>query len=119
MPRRDLYTPQTSKYPADIERRQHEAAWQIVAGLSVIAALGFGLDHILTAPAPHPQPKPPPVPVVTAPVRQSDVPIILSGIGTVQALNSAVIRSQVTGQLQSIDFVEGQTGQARRPSRPD
>jgi len=46
--------------------------------------------------------------VVTAPVRQGDVAIILSGLGTVQALNTAVIRSQVTGQLQTVDFVEGQ-----------
>ncbi len=37
------------------------------------------------------------------------MPIVLSGIGTVQALNAAVIRSQVTGQLVSVDFQEGQT----------
>jgi multidrug efflux system membrane fusion protein len=55
---------------------------------------------------------PPPVPVVSAPVKQGDVPIVLNGLGTVQALNTAVIRSQVTGLLQSVDFVEGQ--QVRR-----
>lgn len=82
---------------------------KVVAGLAVIAALGFGLDRFFAAPAPKAPPQPPPVPVVVEPVRQSDVPIILSGIGTVQALNSAVIRSQVTGLLQSVDFVEGQT----------
>ena len=52
---------------------------------------------------------PPPCPVVTAPVQQHDVPIVLSGLGTVQALNTATIRSQVTGLLQTVDFVEGQT----------
>lgn len=37
------------------------------------------------------------------------MPIILTGIGTVQALNRAVIRSQVTGYLESVAFTEGQT----------
>jgi multidrug efflux system membrane fusion protein len=52
---------------------------------------------------------PPAVPVVTASVMQEDVPIILNGIGTVHALNRAVIRSQVTGYLESVAFTEGQT----------
>ena len=48
-----------------------------------------------------------PVPVVVTDVQQTDVPIILNGLGTVQALNTAVIRSQVTGLLQSVNFTEG------------
>src|SRR4051812_27409727 len=48
------------------------------------------------------------VPVVTAPVHQHDVPIVLSGLGTVQALNTATIRSQITGVLQTVNFAEGQ-----------
>jgi multidrug efflux system membrane fusion protein len=50
-----------------------------------------------------------PVPVVTAQVQRHDEPIVLSGIGTVQALNMASIQSQVTGVLEEVDFVEGQT----------
>ena len=50
--------------------------------------------------------------MVTVTVQQHDVPIILSGLGTVQALNTATIRSQVTGLLQTVDFTEGQ--QVRR-----
>ena len=88
---------------------------KLTFGLVVIAAGGIGLNRYLAAPAPA-MPKPaPPVPVVTAPVKQGDVPIILSGLGTVQALNSAIIRSQVTGLLQSVDFVEGQ--QVKRGER--
>jgi membrane fusion protein, multidrug efflux system len=49
-----------------------------------------------------------PVPVVTAPVQQRDEPIVLRGIGTVEALNMASIQSQVTGVLEEVDFVEGQ-----------
>lgn len=51
---------------------------------------------------------PAPVPVVTTTVRTRDVPITLTGVGTVNALNVATIRSQVTGYLQSADFKEGQ-----------
>jgi multidrug efflux system membrane fusion protein len=50
-----------------------------------------------------------PVPVIAVKVRQHDVPIILTGIGTVTALNTATIRSQVTGLLISVDFKEGQS----------
>jgi membrane fusion protein, multidrug efflux system len=50
-----------------------------------------------------------PVPVVTALVQQRDEPIVLTGIGTVQALNTASIQSQVTGVLRDVDFTEGQT----------
>ena len=48
------------------------------------------------------------VPVIAAKVQQHAVPIVLTGIGTVTALNTAVIRSQVTGLLVSVDFQEGQ-----------
>jgi membrane fusion protein, multidrug efflux system len=51
----------------------------------------------------------PAVPVVTARVRQQNEPIVLSGIGTVEALNTASIQSQVTGVLEEVDFTEGQT----------
>lgn len=47
-------------------------------------------------------------PVVAAVVKQHDVPIILNGLGTVQALKTATIRSQVTGVLERVDFTEGQ-----------
>jgi len=79
------------------------------SGLVVIAAAGFGLYRYSAAPDATASPQEAaPVPVVTAPVKQGDVPVILSGIGTVQALNTAVIRSQVTGLLQTVNFTEGQ-----------
>jgi multidrug efflux system membrane fusion protein len=80
------------------------------SGLSlVVVAAGAALAfRFADAPAPMALPAAPAVPVVMGPVQQGDVPIILSGLGTVQALNTATIRSQVTGLLQTIDFVEGQ-----------
>lgn len=50
----------------------------------------------------------PPVPVVTATAERRDVPVTLSGIGTVTPVNSVRLTSQVTGVLQSVAFTEGQ-----------
>lgn len=36
------------------------------------------------------------------------MPIVLEGVGTVQALYTATIRSQVTGTLEEVDFSEGE-----------
>jgi membrane fusion protein, multidrug efflux system len=48
------------------------------------------------------------VPVTAAEVVSNDVPIVLEGLGTVQALYTATIRTQVTGTLEEVDFAEGQ-----------
>jgi membrane fusion protein, multidrug efflux system len=50
----------------------------------------------------------PPVPIVAGVVAQHDVPIYLTGVGTVIAYNTVVIRSQIQGQIVSINFTEGQ-----------
>jgi multidrug efflux system membrane fusion protein len=50
----------------------------------------------------------PPVPIVAGVVAQHDVPIYLTGVGTVIAYNTDVVRSQIQGQLFSINFTEGQ-----------
>jgi multidrug efflux system membrane fusion protein len=49
-----------------------------------------------------------PVPVTAAKVQQHDVRIVLEGLGTVTPLDTATIRTQVQGTLESVDFVEGQ-----------
>lgn len=48
-----------------------------------------------------------PVPILAAAVEQADVPVYLHGVGTVRAFNSATVRAQVTGNLLSVDFKEG------------
>ena len=50
-----------------------------------------------------------PVPVTVEPVVSQNVPIYLTGLGTVQALNTVTINSQVAGQMMSINFTEGQS----------
>jgi len=81
------------------------------SGLAVVAlgAAAFAVVHFRTVDQPSAPAAASPVPVVTAQVQQHDEPIVLSGIGTVQALNMASIQSQVTGVLEQVDFTEGQT----------
>jgi multidrug efflux system membrane fusion protein len=78
---------------------------------AAIVALAVGIfvyersDRVHTADASAVQS----VPVIATNVRQHDVPIILTGLGTVTALNTATIHSQITGLLVSVDFREGQS----------
>lgn len=53
-------------------------------------------------------PAPKPVPVKTATVEKADFPVYLTGLGTVQGFNTVLVRSRVDGQINKIDFVEGQ-----------
>jgi len=50
----------------------------------------------------------PPVPVTVVPVVKQNVPVYLTALGTVQALNTVTVIPQVGGQLLSINFKEGQ-----------
>ncbi len=52
---------------------------------------------------------PPAIAVETAAVTHADVPIYLSGIGTVQAFYTVTVTARVDGELQKIAFTEGQT----------
>jgi multidrug efflux system membrane fusion protein len=49
-----------------------------------------------------------PVPVVTAPVLRQAMPVTLPAVGAVESISSVLIRAQVTGQLSTIHFAEGQ-----------
>jgi len=52
--------------------------------------------------------RPPSVAVGAAQVARHDVPIYVSGLGTVQAVATVAIRSQVDGKIQEVLFTEGQ-----------
>src|SRR4051812_26276163 len=49
-----------------------------------------------------------PVPVLAATPRVQDVPVYLEGVGSVRALNTVLVRSQVDGKLIAVNFTEGQ-----------
>jgi multidrug efflux system membrane fusion protein len=85
----------------------------IPTALLIAAVVGGGLlyfthirplEKVAAAPAP-----PPPAPIVAGTVAQHDVPIYLTGVGTVIAFNTDVVRAQIQGQIISINFTEGQT----------
>ncbi len=48
------------------------------------------------------------VPVTVVPVVRENVPVYLTALGTVQALNTITVNPQVSGQLVKLDFTEGQ-----------
>jgi len=48
------------------------------------------------------------VSVVTAAARTGDLPVYLTGLGTVTALNTVTVRSRVDGELSTVTFREGQ-----------
>jgi multidrug efflux system membrane fusion protein len=74
----------------------------VAGGLSYFAHI-HALEKAAAAPTP------PTVPIVATTVVQHDVPIYLTGVGTVIAYNTDVVRAQIQGQIISINFTEGQT----------
>jgi multidrug efflux system membrane fusion protein len=61
-----------------------------------------GPDHATATP------RPPNVAVSAATATRKDVPVYASGLGTVQAIATVAIRSQVDGKIQEVLFTEGQ-----------
>ena len=49
-----------------------------------------------------------PVPVTIAPVVQKSVPLEIQGIGTVIAATTVAVRAQITGEMTSVHFKEGE-----------
>jgi membrane fusion protein, multidrug efflux system len=83
----------------------------LIVGLIMIgvASGGYlGWQHFAHRPSAANPESPPPVPVIAATVQKQNFPIVLTGIGNVAALNSAIVRSMVTEQIISIDFKDGQ-----------
>jgi membrane fusion protein, multidrug efflux system len=76
------------------------------AGLALYFGTARGSIPFLAQSA-APKPAAIPVPVSAAPVQRRDVPIYLTGLGTVQAYNSVLVKSRVDGQIVKINFTEG------------
>ena len=88
-----------------------KVAIPVVLLAAALAAGGLYFTHIRAlekASAATPA-APPTVPIVAGTVAQHDVPIYLTGVGTVIAYNTDIVRAQIQGQIISINFTEGQT----------
>ncbi len=87
----------------------------IVVAVVVLALVGFRLLHKpagtassqTAAKGKDGKDATPPVPVTVVPVVKQNVPVYLTALGTVQALNTVTVNPQVAGQLMSINFTEG------------
>src|SRR5271165_247507 len=86
----------------------------VLAGLSILIAVSGGYvrwQHRATASpaaatassAPSPA-----IPVSVATAERRDVPIYLTGLGTVQAFNTVTVKTRVDGELVKVAFAEGQ-----------
>jgi multidrug efflux system membrane fusion protein len=86
----------------------------VVVVVLVLAVVGLRLMHKPGGPhagqaqAQGKEGEQPPVPVTVVPVARQDVPVYLTALGTVQALNTVVVSPQVSGRLISLEFTEGQ-----------
>jgi len=84
----------------------------VIAVAVMLVVLGgggvFAFKHAFASKNSAAPPAPPPVPIVAGVVAQHDVPIYLTGVGTVIAYNTDVVRAQIQGQIVSINFTEGQ-----------
>jgi multidrug efflux system membrane fusion protein len=80
-----------------------------VGALAVVASAGYlflqhtGRDRAAVAAVAQPA-----IPVTVAVAQKSNVPVYVRGIGTVQALNTAVIKTRVDGTIVKVSFQEGQ-----------
>ncbi len=90
-------------------RRKRRLGWVllVLGGIALVGASGLTWRHISTKGKQTAAP-PPPLPVTVAAVTRGDVPIYFDALGTVQALNTIAIRTQVDGKLQAVNFTEGQ-----------
>jgi multidrug efflux system membrane fusion protein len=84
-------------------------SWKLFVGIAALLVVGwlvFGRGSgVANNPANQASQ---PVPVTAGKVVARDVPLYLSGIGTVQALNTVTVRARVDGELMNVIFQEGQ-----------
>lgn len=88
---------------------QKRSALMIAAAIAILAGIGWTMSHHPAVAAPTPQTaQNTPVAVTTITAQQRDVPLYLTGVGTVTANASVTVKVRVDGQLDKVAFTEGQ-----------
>ena len=87
--------------------------WPWLLAFTILACGGYWLStrSAQRAPAatePGARPAMQSVPVLVATARQGDMPVFLTGLGSVTAFNTVTVKSRVDGQLIKVAFQEGQ-----------
>jgi membrane fusion protein, multidrug efflux system len=89
--------------------------WRFIL-VVLLAGSGLAYFGLFRGASPSSGPAParanPGIPVFASKVERMDVPIVLNGLGNVQAYNSVLVRSRVDGQIMRINFSEGKDVQA-------
>jgi multidrug efflux system membrane fusion protein len=84
---------------------------RVVIVIAVLVAVGVAI-YVATRRGGQPTPSrfanAGPVPVGVAPVTKGDMPITLTGLGTVTPLATITVQSQISGQLMAVGFEQGQ-----------
>jgi multidrug efflux system membrane fusion protein len=85
---------------------------RVVGLVAIVALVGaaaiWWTGFVGNAPKAAAQAGPQLVPVTAGTVAARDVPVLLHGIGTVQAYNMVTVKTRVDGQIVKVDFREGQ-----------
>ena len=86
--------------------------WRWLLAVAACALVVLGVRHLLlqngTSPPRAAEARQNGAPVHVAVVETRSFPVILSGLGTVQATNTVTVRSRVDGQIEKVGVEEGQ-----------
>jgi membrane fusion protein, multidrug efflux system len=82
------------------------ARWAVVAGAALFCASWLGCSA--SNPRASTRGAGQPMPVSVATVQRHDLPVFLTGLGSVTAYNTVSVKSRVDGQLVEVAFKEGQ-----------
>src|SRR6266852_4730619 len=116
----DRPTPSEPKPFGSTQDREADAAepharrrwWPWLLLLTLLGCGGYWMLGKSTlrplAAVPAARPANPAVPVTVATARQGDMPVYLTGLGSVTAFNTVSVKSRVDGQLIKVAFQEGQ-----------
>src|SRR5215831_7569081 len=91
---------------------QRMRRWRWLLAVAACALVVIAVRHLLlqdgTPPPRAAEARQNGAPVHVAVVERGSFPIILNGLGTVQATNTVTVRSRVDGQIEKVGFEEGQ-----------
>ena len=80
----------------------------IILAVVLIVVVAGGVIAFMPGSKLKPSTASPPVPITAGMAEAKDVPVYLTGLGTVQAFNTVTVNTRVDGQLDKVSFTEGQ-----------
>ena len=74
----------------------------------LLASVGVACSGSASGPSRARASAPQTIPVTVAPVQKQDLPVYLSGLGSIEAYYTVSVKSRVDGQLVQVKFREGE-----------